>query len=354
MKTVLSTITITLMAAATASAAFNAAEFPPLNAVPPITSPQVQEWLKAINLADVPVFPKSKGNPPVCPPAATLPADQCYRSCQSCRGDDIVTCPTPGVWGLTFDDGPTVFTPQLLTALKENKLKATFFVMGTNVVQNPTILKQEFDEGHHLASHTWSHQALTTLSNEEIVAELKWTEKAVFDITGMRMKYVRPPYGDIDNRVRAVIKKLGLIIVDWTSDAFDSKDFNLNAAPTEANLATAVTAFSASLTTYGANPGAKGIITLEHDLTQVTVDFAKRILPVATSAKLKIQSIDDCLGDKLPYQNSKAPANNGTTGGNGTGTGKPGDGKGNAASSVGAKVVMTVSLAVIAAALSAF
>ncbi|KAF9294375.1 chitin deacetylase [Linnemannia elongata] len=354
MKTVFSTITITLMAAATASAAFNAAEFPPLNAVPPITTPQVQEWLKAINLADVPVFPLNKGNPPVCPPAATLPANQCWRSCQSCRADDIVTCPTPGVWGLTFDDGPTTFTPQLLTTLKENKVKATFFVMGTNVVQNPTILKQEFDEGHHIASHTWSHQPLTTLSNEQIVAELKWTEKAVFDITGMQMKYVRPPYGDIDNRVRAVIKKLGYIIVDWTSDVFDSKDFNLNAAPTEANLATAVTAFSASLTTYGANPGAKGIITLEHDLYQVTVDFAKRILPVATSAKLKIQSIDDCLGDKLPYQNSKAPANNGTTGGNGTGTGKPGDGKGNAASSVGSKVVMTVSLAVIAAALSAF
>ncbi|KAH7036221.1 hypothetical protein BKA57DRAFT_475859 [Linnemannia elongata] len=215
MKTVLSTITITLMAAATASAAFNAAEFPPLNAVPPN------------HLSSGP-----GGNPPVCPPAATLPADQCYRSCQSCRGDDIVTCPTPGVWGLTFDDGPTVFTPQL-----------------------------SFDEGHHLASHTWSHQALTTLSNEEIVAELKWTEKAVFDITGMRMKYVRPPYGDIDNRVRAVIKKLGLIIVDWTSDAFDSKDFNLNAAPTEANLATA------------------GIITLEHDLTQVTVDLRQAYPP---------------------------------------------------------------------------
>lgn len=111
--------------------------------------------------------------------------------------------------------GPTTFTPQLLTTLKENKVKATFFVMGTNVVQNPTILKQEFDEGHHIASHTWSHQPLTTLSNEQIVAELKWTEKAVFDITGMQMKYVRPPYGDIDNRVRAVIKKLGYIIVDW-------------------------------------------------------------------------------------------------------------------------------------------
>lgn len=133
----------------------------------------------------------------------------------------------------------------------------------------------------------------------------------------------------------------------------------MNASPTEAKLAAAVTAFSASLNAYGAAPGDKGIITLEHDLYQVTVDFAKRIIPVATQAKLKIQSIDQCLGDKSPYQNSPPPANNGTGNGAGAGAGT-GNGNGtgtggkNAASTVGAKVVMTVSLAVIAAALSAF
>ncbi|KAG0292793.1 chitin deacetylase [Linnemannia gamsii] len=303
MKIILSTITITLMAAATASAAFNAADFPPPNAIPPTDSPQVKEWLKAINFT-----------------------------------------------------GPTTFTPQLLDTLLASKIKATFFVMGGNVVQNPLVLKREQDEGHHIASHTWSHNALTTLTNEQIVAELKWTEKAVQDITGLQMKYVRPPYGDMDNRVRAVIKKLGYIVVDWTSDAYDSKDFALNASPTEAKLAAAVTSFSTALTAYGAAPGDKGIITLEHDLYQVTVDFAKRIIPVATQAKLKIQSIDQCLGDKSPYQNSPPPANNSTGGnaGNSTSGGNTGNGGKNAASSVGVKVVMTVSLAVIAAALSAF
>ncbi|KAF9920350.1 chitin deacetylase [Linnemannia zychae] len=348
MKSILCTLAITLMAAATATAQFNATEFPPLNAVPPVDSPQVKEWLKAIDLKDVPVFPQHTGNPPACPAVTTIPADQCWRSCQSCRGDDVVVCPTPGVWGLTFDDGPTANTPTLLATLKENKVKATFFVMGTNVVQNPEILKQEVADGHHLASHTWSHHPLTTLTNEQIVAELKWTEKAVMDITGHQMKYVRPPYGDIDNRVRAVCRKLGYTIVDWTSDVYDSKDFSLNAGFTEAKLAAAVTAFTASLNAYGANPGDKGIITLEHDLYPVTVEFAKRILPVAGQAKLKIQSIAECLNDPLPYQNAKPPANNSTNGGNkGPETGNKGT---SAASSVGAQAFMTVAVAAIAAA----
>ncbi|KAG0281431.1 chitin deacetylase, partial [Linnemannia exigua] len=217
MKAIISTIAITLMAAATATAQFNAAAFPPLNAVPPIDSPQVVEWLKAIDLKDVPVFAVNKAAPglaPACPPAGTLPTDQCWRTCQSCHADDVLTCPTPGVWGLTFDDGPTANTPALLASLKAANVKATFFVMGTNVVQHPEILKDEYAAGHHIASHTWSHAPLTTLSNAQIVAELKWTEKAVFDILGMKMKYVRPPYGDIDNRVRAICKKLGYIIVD--------------------------------------------------------------------------------------------------------------------------------------------
>jgi peptidoglycan/xylan/chitin deacetylase (PgdA/CDA1 family) len=103
----------------------------------------------------------------------------------------------------------------LLQILKEHNAKATFFVMGSNVVRNADILKQEVADGHHIASHTWSHHPLTTLTNEQIVAEVKWSEKAVRDITGLQMKYIRPPYGDIDERVRGVLKKLGYTVVDW-------------------------------------------------------------------------------------------------------------------------------------------
>lgn len=74
-------------------------------------------------------------------------------------------------------------------------------------------------------SRRWSHHALTTLTNEQIVAEIKWTEKAILDATGLRVRYMRPPYGDVDNRVRFVLKKLGYTVVDWGGDTFDSNDW---------------------------------------------------------------------------------------------------------------------------------
>lgn len=76
-----------------------------------------------------------------------------------------------------------------------------------------------------MTSCSWSHHALTTLTNEEIVAEIKWTEKAILDATGLRVRYMRPPYGDVDNRVRFVLKKLGYTVVDWGGDTFDSNDW---------------------------------------------------------------------------------------------------------------------------------
>lgn len=213
---------------------------------------------------------------------------------------NIVYVLIPSILLLPRYAGPTPNTVPLLATLKANNIKATFFVMGSNVVRNADILKQEYAEGHHIASHTWSHFPLTSLTNEQIVAEVKWTEKAVFDITGLRMKYIRPPYGDIDNRVRAVIAKLGYRVVDWTDDAADSKDFALNAGYTEASLNAGVNTMATHLTTWGANPANKGIITLEHDLYNVTVEFAKRLIAATKQAKLKPMTVAQCLGDASP------------------------------------------------------
>jgi len=297
------TTSMLLLASTAMAQTFNIADFPTVNAVPPVDTPQMKAWLKDINLADVPKLALHPGNPPApCPLPATIPADQCWWTCQQCLGTDIDRCPNAGDWGITFDDGPTPNTVPLLATLKANSIKATFFVMGSNVVRNADILKQEYADGHHIASHTWSHFPLTSLSNEQIVAEVKWTEKAVFDITGLRMKYIRPPYGDIDNRVRAVIAKLGYRVVDWTDDAADSKDFALNAGYTEATLNAGVNTMATHLTTWGANPANKGIITLEHDLYNVTVEFAKRLIAATKQAKLKPMTVAQCLGDASPYQ----------------------------------------------------
>ncbi|KAF9933283.1 chitin deacetylase, partial [Modicella reniformis] len=201
-------------------------EYPKVNEIPDVKSPEVQAWLKEIDLTGAPSIALAKA-PKGSPPACVAVPDACVWTCDSCPADDIVQCAAPGTWGLTFDDGPSIATPKLLDFLKTNKLSASFFLIGSNVVQFPDIVKREITDGHHLASHTWSHTALTTLSNEQIVAEMKWTEKAVMAATGLRMKYMRPPYGDINKRVRFVLNKLGYIPVDWTGDNFDTNDWRI-------------------------------------------------------------------------------------------------------------------------------
>jgi peptidoglycan/xylan/chitin deacetylase (PgdA/CDA1 family) len=199
---------------------------------------------------------------------------------------------------LTFDDGPSTATPTLLNYLKTNKHSATFFLIGSNVIQYPDTVKREVAEGHHLASHTWSHHALTTLSNEQIVAEMKWTEKAVMEATGLRLKYMRPPYGDINNRVRYVLKKLGYIPVDWTGDAFDTNDWQM---PTMAESKVIAT-FTKSLDAYVASNKTKGFYCLEHDLNDLTVGAAQKLIPLGTARNINIASVAQCEGDSQPYQ----------------------------------------------------
>lgn len=143
-------------------------------------------------------------------------------------GSSIGDCPK-GQWGLTYDDGPSDVSPQLYDFLKTTNQKATLFMIGSNVRKYPATVKRAFDEGHEIAIHTWTHSYMTTLSNEQIVAELKWTELAIKEVTGVSPRLFRPvsffflllllqfpniyyffkPYGDIDDRVRDIGTALG-------------------------------------------------------------------------------------------------------------------------------------------------
>ncbi|KAI7828260.1 putative chitin deacetylase, partial [Gamsiella multidivaricata] len=188
------TLVILTFTAVKAQSTIVISEYPPINAIPPTNSPEVQAWLKEIgDLSGAPNIPLP--NPTAQPPPCAkkpLP-NECHWTCDGCSSDDITACAAPNTWGLTFDDGPSTATPALLDFLKKDKLSATFFLIGSNVIQYPATVKRELAEGHHLASHTWSHHALTTLTNEQIVAEMKWTEKAVLAATGLKLKYMRPP-----------------------------------------------------------------------------------------------------------------------------------------------------------------
>lgn len=93
-------------------------------------------------------------------------------------------------------------------------------MIGQNILQNPQQFKKTFEQGHDLAVHTYSHKAMTTLSNKDILAELGWTMQIIHDSTGGRVpKYWRPAYGDSDTRVQAIAKEIfGLKTVIWNQE----------------------------------------------------------------------------------------------------------------------------------------
>jgi hypothetical protein len=80
---------------------------------------------------------------------------------------------------------PAFYTPNLLQYLDQQNLKSTFFVIGSRAISNPATLQLEYMAGHQIGVHTWSHPSLTTLTNEEIIAELGWGKKIIKDVLGV-------------------------------------------------------------------------------------------------------------------------------------------------------------------------
>src|SRR5688572_731689 len=81
----------------------------------------------------------------------------------SYAGLAAVTAASKKVW-LTLDDGPhPTHTNKILDVLDSHNIKATFFVLGTNVANHPALVKKAFDAGHHIGNHTYTHRDLTTL-----------------------------------------------------------------------------------------------------------------------------------------------------------------------------------------------
>ena len=125
----------------------------------------------------------------------------------------------------TFDDGPTNVTSTLLDYLDSVKQKTTFFEIGSQVVQNYQLTQREYASGHQIADHTWSHPDLTTLSPQQVYAELAWTIYAIHAAIGQTPKYFRPPFGFINDNVRRVAAQLGLTVSPSNFEFSDHRRF---------------------------------------------------------------------------------------------------------------------------------
>jgi peptidoglycan/xylan/chitin deacetylase (PgdA/CDA1 family) len=127
---------------------------------------------------------------------------------------------------LTFDDGPGAYTPRTLRILHKQHLRATFFLIGSNVPSRPTLAQVELKDYAALGVHAWVHKSLDRRSQAKIRNQIVWTKNAIARATGEEARLFRPPYGARNARVDKVARRLGLVEVLWSIDSGDSQGKN--------------------------------------------------------------------------------------------------------------------------------
>ncbi|WP_099332362.1 polysaccharide deacetylase family protein [Actinomyces minihominis] len=142
-------------------------------------------------------------------------------------GREFVDCDLVPCVAVTYDDGPSYLTPQVLDVYAERPYAATtFFVLGQNIAGNEEIVKRAFDEGNEIANHSWSHPALTTLDDASVAAQINDTNAAITAVTGAPVPMLRPPYGDLNARTLAAGAMPAILwsvdTNDWQKPSYDT------------------------------------------------------------------------------------------------------------------------------------
>ncbi|HLD69253.1 MAG TPA: polysaccharide deacetylase family protein [Candidatus Omnitrophota bacterium] len=128
---------------------------------------------------------------------------------------------------LTFDDGPSeVWTPKILDELKKCDLKATFFMIGAHVKKFPQIARRVAQENHTIGNHGYAHSVLLYYTDEELEAEIKYTELVIKETTGATTKYFRPPKAWIRAGEKIKIRSMGYEVVLWSVNSKDWVPFH--------------------------------------------------------------------------------------------------------------------------------
>jgi peptidoglycan/xylan/chitin deacetylase (PgdA/CDA1 family) len=127
----------------------------------------------------------------------------------------------------TFDDGPhPINTPILLDILRNNRVKATFFIVGERAEKNPQLISRMHEEGHLVGNHSYSHLKFPFHTSIEMKKEIIRTNALIEKHTGVRTHYFRPPHGLRDFRLWHILRHLQMIGVMWTIMPWDWKNIS--------------------------------------------------------------------------------------------------------------------------------
>jgi peptidoglycan/xylan/chitin deacetylase (PgdA/CDA1 family) len=128
----------------------------------------------------------------------------------------------PGHVALTFDDGPNpLSTPHFLRMLQARRVRATFFVLGSQVARSPRLTREIADAGHEVALHGWEHRCLLRYGPRRVHDDFARACDLIEHATGKRPQWIRAPYGVFSGGALLAARRLGLTPVLWTCWGFD-------------------------------------------------------------------------------------------------------------------------------------
>lgn len=200
-----------------------------------------------------------------------------------------------GKVAITFDDGPYIYTSELLDLLKRNNVRATFFIVGNNgakgMINDPSsgyipIVQRMIADGHQVGSHSWSHQDLELSTPAQRRAQIINNEIAIADILGVIPTYFRPPYTSCESACYGALGELGYKVVNYD---VDPKDWEFGGVNAKSIYQSAISQGS---------PANRAYLALAHDIQEFTVkDFAQFMIDKARAAGYELVTAGECLGD---------------------------------------------------------
>lgn len=125
---------------------------------------------------------------------------------------------------ITFDDGPdNKLTPQLLNLLEQEKISATFFIIGSKIKGNEKLLADIYQKGHTIGNHSFAHhKKITYQPTKNLLADVELCNTSIQQVIGKQPLFFRPPFGVTTPRYNRVLKKLKMQSIGWNIRSFDT------------------------------------------------------------------------------------------------------------------------------------
>ena len=180
---------------------------------------------------------------------------------------------------ITFDDGPSAFTKEVLDLLDNYNAKATFFCVGKNVEKEPEVLKSIIEKEHLVGNHTYSHSKDIGFSwTKTVKNEIEKTDEAIEKFSGVKPTYYRPPFGVTNPRIARALNKTGHVVIGWNIRSLihdESKIYNRIIRQIQ-----------------------PGSIILMHDTSERSVKVLERLLIHLNSINYRSVTVEELLKEK--------------------------------------------------------